>query len=486
MIPVSELAKLPPAQQEVVLLEEQLRRERRRRITRMFPDTGPLRRELYPKHLSFFRAGKTFRQRAFMAGNRVGKTVAGLTELVYHMTGEYPDWWEGRRFSRPVTVWVCGDTSKTVREGLQQKLFGDWGDFGTGLLPGDRIARWSPKQGVPDTVDTFSVKHVSGGTSRGEMKSYDQKRLSFQSTERDIILLDEEPDEDIYGECLIRTATNGGMMMLTFTPLKGVSAVVTSFLQNGVPIEGRIPGSSRFLVMAGWDDVPHLSKEVREELLNEIPQHMRNARTQGIPLLGSGLVFPFAEEDIYISPFEIPTQWPQGCGMDFGWDHPWGAAKLAWDRDEDMLYVTNTKAMRQTTPVLAWSAVKSWGEWLPWAWPQDGYQHDKVSGKQVAKSYGTEGFKMLEEHAQFPDGTNGVEAGVLQMYQRFQTGKIKIFSTCNDIKPEMRTYHRKEGIIVKLNDDVICAVRYAMMMRRYFKTKPTGGRLVIHKGWKTA
>lgn len=199
----------------------------------MFPDTGPLRRELYAKHLEHFRAGATYRERLFMAANRVGKTVAGGYEVTLHLTGKYPDWWEGRRFDSPVSGWAAGDTSETVRDIIQSALLGPFEDIGTGIIPGDAIVDYTRRGNVPDAIQSVRVKHVSGGISRLGLKSYDQKRKSFQGTAREFIWLDEEPDIGIWGECLLRTMTTNGLMICTFTPLLGISDVVKLFLDDG-------------------------------------------------------------------------------------------------------------------------------------------------------------------------------------------------------------------------------------------------------------
>jgi phage terminase large subunit-like protein len=217
---------------ELVQVAEELnRRSRMRRIDYFYPDEGELRRELYVKHLEFFKAGASYRERCIIAANRIGKSESiGAYEMSVHLTGEYPHWWEGRRFDRAVSCWAAGDTGKTVRDILQLKLLGKVGDFGTGMIPGEYLLSTTTKYGLPDAVESAKVKHVSGGTSVVTLKSYDQRRESFQGTEQDVIWLDEEPPQDIYVECLMRTMTTGGMIMCTFTPLMGVSEVVKSFM----------------------------------------------------------------------------------------------------------------------------------------------------------------------------------------------------------------------------------------------------------------
>lgn len=212
--------------------------EQRDRWQNLFPDEGPFRRELYPKHLEHFRAGAKYRERLFLAGNRTGKTVAGAYEVSCHLTGLYPDWWEGRRFERPINAWVAGDTNETTRDIIQKTLLGDiaWegatkGFDGVGVIPYDRhgVAKFKPNTG--DLLDHIKIKHERGGWSKLAFKSYDQGRRVFQGTAKHLIWLDEECPMDVYGECLIRTATTDGIVLLTFTPLLGMSEVVRSFLQ---------------------------------------------------------------------------------------------------------------------------------------------------------------------------------------------------------------------------------------------------------------
>jgi len=226
-------------QSKALFLMERDRRIKQRKIHTYYPDEGPLRRELYPKHTEFFKAGIEHRERCMLAANRVGKTEGvGGYELTLHMTGKYPDWWEGRRFTHPVRCWAAGDTSQTVRDIIQEKLLGPTGEYGSGLIPGEYLISTSNKAGsVPDSVEGIKVHHISGGNSRCTLKSYDQKRKSFQGTEQDIIWLDEEPPIEIYTECLLRTMgvneKGAGIIMCTFTPLLGLSEVVLSYLPGG-------------------------------------------------------------------------------------------------------------------------------------------------------------------------------------------------------------------------------------------------------------
>src|SRR5688572_16947711 len=268
------------------LLEEKARRKAGRKLFTYFPDEGPLRRELYKQHLEFFRLGKSCPTRCFLAANRVGKTEGGGGyETVLHLTGLYPDWWEGRRFDRPIDAWAAGDTNETVRDIIQNKLLGPKESIGTGLIPADLIGEVKYRQNSNGSADYITVKHVSGGWSRIALKSYEQGRVSFQGTEKDLIWLDEESNEGIRAECVMRLMTTGGLLIETFTPLKGLTPIVLGYIgDDGIDSESRIGiNGEKAFVMAGWDDVPHLGESEKGRMLAECEPHLKDARSKGIP-----------------------------------------------------------------------------------------------------------------------------------------------------------------------------------------------------------
>lgn len=219
-----------------ILAEEEY--QRFNRFALLFPDTGPLRRALYPKHMEFFAAGARWRERCFMAANRVGKTVAGGYEVTAHLTGLYPEWWPGRRFRRAVRAWAAGDTNETTRDIIQLELLGNVisGEGGrktfdgSGLIPRACIGQPKWKAGVQDLADTVPILHACGRWSSLAFKSFDQGRRSFQGTAKEVIWLDEECPVDVYSECLIRTTTTRGLILSTFTPLSGLTDHVLQFL----------------------------------------------------------------------------------------------------------------------------------------------------------------------------------------------------------------------------------------------------------------
>jgi hypothetical protein len=229
---------------------------------------------------------------------------------------------------------------------------------------------------------------------------------------------------------------------------------------------------SRAITRMTIEDAEHYTPEQRASIIASYPVHEREARISGIPSLGSGRVFPIADEKIACEVRSIPKEWAQLNGLDFGYDHPFAAVNLAFDRDADVLYVTKIYRERESTPILHAAAIKPWGDWIPCAWPHDGIQHDKGSGLGLAGQYRTQGLNMLAEHATHEDGGNGVEAGVMEMLDRMQTGRLKVFKHLEEWFSEFRLYHRKDGKIVKERDDLLSATRYALMMKRFADTEP--------------
>ena len=409
----------------------------------------------YRKQALFHALGRMWPERLLRAGNQQGKTHAGGMETAMHLTGIYPDQWPGRRFNHPIDAWACCDTGETTRDNPQRVLVGPIGAWGTGTIPADRLEDFKRGRGVADLLDTVLIRHVSGGISRLGFKRYDQGREAFQGPPKHVIWDDEEPPEDVYSECKARLIATNGIIYTTFTPLNGMSNVVSALLNQPFDVNMTI------------EDAEHIAPARRAQIIASFPEHERDARAAGVPMLGGGRVFPLGEASIRVDPFAIPDHWAMLGGMDFGWDDPFAAVKLAWDRDSDCVYVTNEYRVREQTPVVHTAALKEWGQRLNWAWPHDGHQHDKGSGDTLAAQYRASGLRTRKQHATHLDGGYGLEAGVMMMLDRMKTGRLKVFSSCVNWFEEYRHYHRLKGLIVKVKDDLLSATRVGLMDLRF-------------------
>jgi phage terminase large subunit-like protein len=428
----------------------------------------------YEKQKAFFDLGLIKRERLLMAGNQLGKTYCGAAETAFHLTGEYPEWWKGRHWTHPVRGWAAGVSSNVVRDVQQMLLCGPIGveeAFGTGLIPKDAfVGKPTLARGVSDAFDTIQVRHRSGGVSTLSFKSYEQGREKFQGSTLHFIWLDEEPDADIYTEALARITATRGMIFITFTPLKGITPLVAKFTEQHE--------ESRGLVFMTIHEVGHLNAAERAEIIVGYPEHEREARTLGVPMLGTGAIFNIPESNIVEPTMEnVPLHWRKLWGIDFGIAHPFAACLIAHDTDTDIVHVLSTVRVSGQTPLQHAYAMKQVGAAVPVAWPQDGTAREKSSGESLSSAYKKQGLLMLPDHATWPDGGVSTEAGVLEMVERFATGRLKVAAHLGDFLEEKRQYHRdKNGLIVKERDDILSATRIAIMMKRYARAVPLGNK----------
>lgn len=447
------------------------------RIKQHLKDTNKLADYVpYPKQKAFHDAGAFpgIVERLLRAGNQQGKTWSAGFETAMHATGIYPDWWQGRRFDHPTVGWACGVTGLSTRDNPQRILMGrsnpEEGEvqWGTGTIPAHLIIKVNRSpHGVANALDSVSVRYIDGGVSLIYFKSYEQGREKFQGETLDWVWLDEEPrDYGIYSEAKTRVQAGdngaGGIVYMTFTPLLGMSDVVKRYLVD------KAAGTHDTNMTI--EDALHYTPERRAAIIASYEPWERDARAHGIPIFGSGKVFPVDEALISIPAFKIPWHWPRICGVDFGWDHPAAGVWLAWDRETDTVYVYDCYRQREQTAIYHAAYIKAKGAWIPVAWPHDGHQHGKADGKELAAQYRAHGANMMDHHAVSELDGNSLEASVGDCLERMQTGRLKAFSHLADWWEEFRLYHREKGIILAKNDDIMSGMRYAIMELRNAET----------------
>lgn len=420
-------------------------RRKYRYLDFIFPETGKYSRYNYPKALEFFREGKNHNFRMIGGANGSGKSFNGATELAYHITGEYPEWWEGARQEYPKLWWIVSESGKTFKSSLQRLLLGsslNEEDLGTGLIPKDRIVgepkAWS---GITGAIEAFEVRHKNGHIVTVEVKSSDQKRENLQAANIDGVLFDEEPPLDIYTEVVMRLRSTSdkpfGLSMLCFTPLKGMTEVVLKYLDNGMyPTNGEHPlDSNKYIVRIEMDEVPHLTDQVKQMYLTESSAYDLEARTKGFPALGSGRIYPVSEEQVIVSPFPIPDYWPRAFGLDFGWHCTcalWGAK----DPDTGIIYVYTEYYKGQQPAYVHAYAIKAKGEWIPGICDPKGGINPQ-DGKKTIQIYRELGLNLTE-------GENDILSGIARNLNLFESGQLKIFATCENTIKELRMYRYGE------------------------------------------
>ena len=474
-------------QQKALLLEllgEVDERHRYNAIGGLFPDKGPLRRELYPKHIQLINKTSEYQELCFIAANRVGKSIAGGYMVAMHATGRYPSWWQGKKFSKPTNIYAAGETGIRTRETIQTILLGPISDMGSGLIPKQYLfdkkgrPRVTTKAGIPGAKQDIYVEHITGGLSHIVLMSFEQGRENFQGTSQEVIWLDEQAPAEVYDECLIRTMGTGGIVILTFTPLKGLTPLVFQFLPNGAfpstpdkcgPVyeeDGKT--AYKWLTNCDWSDVPHISDSEKKRMLASSLPHLREARSKGIPVAGPGKIYPVLEDEIIVRPFEIPPHWPRVYGMDVGWNAT-SAVFGAIDEQNDCIYIYHEYLGEKQMPVTNAGAI---------ARHTSGWMRGVIDPAAKGLGQSKDGPRYLQEYyelgLQLHLANNSVEMGIMTTLTRMNTGRFKVFNTCQRWINEFRMYRRKDnGDVLKEKDDLMDASRYLVMSGlRYAQTAP--------------
>ena len=433
----------------------------------------------YPYQLDFHATGFEHNQRLLMAANRIGKSYCGAAEMSYHLTGLYPEWWKGKRFYKPITAWAGGVSNETTRDIVQAELLGSPDDpeaFGSGAIPKETIVKTERKPGVPNAKSVALIRHTSGENSSLHFKAYEMGVDKWQGRSVDVVWLDEEPSRELYSQAVTRTLDRRGMVYMTFTPEQGMTETVAAFM-NSIQ-------KGQSLTNATWDDASeqvkslngksgHLDDNVMQQILSAYSPHEREMRRFGRPSIGSGLIFPIPEEDLMIDPIEIEDHWPRIAAIDFGWDHPTAVVWCAIDQEEDTFYIYDCYRASKASPSSHSEVITQRPYFIPIAYPHDGNRRDSMGNPGLAEQYRSHGCNFRMEHFTNPPGlgqnkgSNSVEEGLMAMLQSMEAGKFKVFNTLPHWFEEFRMYHRKEGKVVAIRDDLMSATRYAFQSQRY-------------------
>lgn len=240
---------------------------------------------------------------------------------------------------------------------------------------------------------------------------------------------------------------------------------------------------SKYTVFAGWDDVPHLDEQTKRELLASTPPHLRDARSKGIPSLGSGAIYPVEESEIVVPDMPIPDHWPRAYAMDVGWNRT-AAAWGAMDRESDTLYLYAEHYRGQAEPSIHADAVKARGEWISGVIDPASRGRSQKDGEQLLQVYTDLGLRLTP-------AINAREAGIYEVWSRLSTGRLKVFASMRSWLAEYRLYRRDErGNIVKENDHLMDATRYLVMsgieqarVKPAPKTETAARRHIGRTGW---
>jgi phage terminase large subunit-like protein len=462
----------------------------------------------YPFQVEYHNDPK--RHKSLNAGNKPGKTECGGADTAIHLTGRYPEWWKGHRFTRPIDVICGGKTNTKVRDLAQQWLIGKPGNpkmLGTMYVPKEDILedRMVRKPGVPDAKDKVFIKHYTNGVYDGDSQvtflAYDAEKEGWMGDPADLVWLDEEPPEDIMGQATRAIIATGGFISMTFTPENGRTVVLQMTEENwsvhnatwmdasggDFVIELRDGKKLIFTTVYGLKGQKgHLTEEkVRHSIKGMLP-HEVEMRILGEPMQGSGLIFSYPQDQVMCHPIEIPEHWPRIAAIDFGGisekSHPSAATWLAHDKDNDIIYVYDcVKVFANKIPDVA-ARLISRPQWIPMMYPHDG-EKTVASGGTVAGEYRKYGVNMFHTHVTNWDEEKGegkggikIEPQLIDMNSRFADRRLRVFNTLPEIWEELRNFHTTKTAegkakIVDRDDDLIATLRYGCAMIRHAITE---------------
>jgi phage terminase large subunit-like protein len=415
-------------------------------------------------------------------GNRSGKTTGALYQTFMHATGLYRDNYKGHRFDFPPRIWSCNISVSKVKSINQDGLIGNQSSNTEGFIhPSLILDKKSGKEGIYSEV---YIKHASGGVSTISFKTYGEKSDKFQSDRVNFIHLDEQPGYEIYIECLMRVAdTDGrgmGRILITQYPKAGLDELMAHFMLkktveevNGLRKEETYKLSpenvvnNKMYMHISWADNPYLTEEAKIHMRSAMKPHELEAREHGIPTIGEGMVYAIPESVFIVPPFDIPDHWAKFNGMDLGWEDHTGVVFYAWDKDNDCMYIYKEYKYNHMTPETHAGVLLPQGlDWIPTICDPAGNMRQQSDGETLLAKYETAGLRLIK-------GKRARESSIMEIIQRINTDRLKIFSSCRNLLSEMRTYARKDGKIIDGNDHLMNAMEYPILLAKHHAINKT-------------
>lgn len=438
-----------------------------------FADEGPFARHLFPKSLEFFGATSVYKNVNIFGSNRSSKSITLAFAGSCWATGEYPDWWDevgGLRFEKPVRMWIAGETGTLVRNNLQRYLIGVKGSEGQAcFIKRDQIEHVAYQSKPEGFAERVQVKGKYG-TSLIEFKSYDQGQYRFASDTIDVVILDEEPRAGIFTESMTRTATVQGIVLCGFTALKGITPLVALLAPEFAGGEREDPEvTGRKNIVIGWDDIPPsvLPYREREILKRSYLSHELLARTQGIPSVGSGMIYPISEQDFVVPDFQVPDHWPRLFSMDPGFTAPTAISWWAYDADNDAMYQYGEYYVKGQPIAVHADAIHRRGEWMPGVFDYAG--GNITDGKAVGAEY-----RKALKNPVF-SANKSLAIGHVAVWDRLQTGRFFVMQSMRNTRTEFRQYHRDDqGKVADTPSHLLDTWRYAATGIQHAKQRPPG------------
>jgi phage terminase large subunit-like protein len=434
----------------------------------------------FEHQLKFFKTGDSER-RGILAANRIGKTVSTCYETAMHLTGLYPDWWEGYRFDKPITCMVAGEGWAQVALVLQQELLGTQDvkiteNLGTGAVPRDCIVVDTMRNDGANCIGC-EIRHKSGTNSYLLFANYTQEVRQLQGFKLNLAVFDEQPPDDFFSEVVTRTATTQGKVLCSFTPLKGLNGLVSKFWNKEEGYE---------YIRVSWADVPEydpwgqpfLLAATRRQLEKDYLPHEREARIAGKPVMGKGAVFQLNNWPTYKTGEYDFTRMPniqRVIALDLGLVNDKTVISLMyWEPHERTAFLHKqivVQGIEEAVPTQYINHLlrpEVFG--CPIVLPADAstagrYTMSSNSIRELFEQYELNVYDKAIMNPADSQGrvTNHKAYGINQMRQMLEVGSLMVNESCTYFLSEAQNYFVDEKGRFSDPDDCIDSARYALL-----------------------
>ena len=434
----------------------------------------------FEHQLAFFKTGSSAR-RGILAANRIGKTVSTCYETAMHLTGIYPDWWEGHRFDSAITAMVAGEGWSQVAMVLQNELLGTQDvkiteQLGTGAIPRYCIIRDTMRNDGANCLGV-EVRHITGAKSYLLFANYTQEVRQMQGFKLNLAVFDEQPPDDFFSEIVTRTATTQGQVLCSFTPLKGLNGLVSKFWNHEDGYD---------FIRVSWEDVPEydpwqepfLLKSTRLQLERDYLPHEREARIAGKPVMGKGAVFQIRDWPLYKTGDynfrELPNI-QRVISLDLGLVNDKTVISLIyWDPIEKVAYLHRQIVVQGVEEAVPTQYINHllrpevFG--TPIVLPADAstpgrYTMSSSSIRELFEQYELNVYQKAIMNPPDSQGrvTNHKSYGINQMRQMLEFGTLQVNENCVEFLREAQNYYVDEHGRFSDPDDCIDSARYGLI-----------------------
>lgn len=436
----------------------------------------------YDWQLDYWKNTLTKKQLMLDAAVRVGKTDTTTAAAANWLSNYYPDNWNGFRFNYPIVLYALGNSFGQIKRVLQKKMLGEYDaekkEFKGGWIK-KRFISTNPKDidwngAVKGLVNSIKINTVSGLQSTYYQFSYNQGQLHLMGDDVDVAIIDEQPKDptiapQITNRLSLGMKGSGGILLISMTPELGDTPLLLRF-KNDLQ-------DHQYYRKVTWWDCKHWTPEAIKRELSSLPPYLRDLKSKGITVLGSGIIYPFLEEDIVERLERVPDHFKHLGAIDIG-INTGAIGYFVVNPDNDKIYLKEAFRTDGWGTERIANKMLSFGKNTPWAWPHDGNQVKENDGVIITKvmHFRSLGLKMLKDPACVKYTEDGkvkksfrVETGIAIAYDLYYKSLLKI---CPEVDPkfhqEMRLYYRDRGKIkAKLNEAGEKIGDHLLDMKRY-------------------